>query len=443
MCDTFVALPSVTRDGSVIFGKNSDREPNEAQVLEYLPACCYSNSDQTDTSCTYIQVPQVKETYAILISRPFWMWGAEMGANEKGVVIGNEAVFTRMPYSKDDGLTGMDMLRLALERSATAQQALETIVQLLTDFGQGGICGYRDKKMVYHNSFLVADPQAVWVLETAGHLWAALEIQEAYSISNGLTIGEAFDRCHPELINTARDKGWLKKGKTFHFAKCYSDWLYTTFSAGGKRKRRSFDLIDSMRGKLNVQHGLDILRDHNHTSYRPDSHLLMGTVCMHAANGLTRNANTTGSLVAHLNQDANTFWATGTAAPCTGIFKPVRFGNRGLPEMGPLPGENFDPATLWWQHEALHRSILTDYPTRLKRFKKQREELEASFLKKAETRKPEDFFELTREAFQKSSELTDYWIKKFQNDPMETIPNRRYRRYWQKQNNEANMDMVL
>ena len=41
------------------------------------------------------------------------MWGSEMGANEKGVVIGNEAVWTRMPLRKDDGLTGMDLLRLA------------------------------------------------------------------------------------------------------------------------------------------------------------------------------------------------------------------------------------------------------------------------------------------------------------------------------------------
>ena len=37
MCDTFVALPSETADGSILFGKNSNREPNEAQALEFYP----------------------------------------------------------------------------------------------------------------------------------------------------------------------------------------------------------------------------------------------------------------------------------------------------------------------------------------------------------------------------------------------------------------------
>ena len=41
MCDTFVAFSSVTENRSVIFGNNSDREPNEAQCLEYHPARAY------------------------------------------------------------------------------------------------------------------------------------------------------------------------------------------------------------------------------------------------------------------------------------------------------------------------------------------------------------------------------------------------------------------
>ena len=232
MCDTFAAMPSATMDGSVLFGKNSDREPNEAQALEYYPPEKYKAG--TELKATYITIPQAEETYGVLLSRPFWMWGAEIGANDRGVVIGNEAVWTKMPLNKKDGLTGMDLLRLALERGGTAQEALYVIVQMLEDYGQGGICGYQDKKMAYHNSYILADPKEAWVLETAAHLWAARKVREFASISNGLTIGEEIDLQHPRLIQTARKKGWLKKGETFHFSNCLSDWFYTHSRPAGK-----------------------------------------------------------------------------------------------------------------------------------------------------------------------------------------------------------------
>ncbi|MFC1760051.1 C69 family dipeptidase, partial [Candidatus Neomarinimicrobiota bacterium] len=228
MCDTFVAMPSMTHDGSVIFGKNSDREPNEAQVLEYHPETEFSKGQSL--KCTYLEIPQVSKTNAVLISRPFWMWGAEIGANDKGVVIGNEAVFTKMSTEKNGRLTGMDLLRLALERADTSQIALEIIIKLLADFGQGGPCGFEDKKLTYHNSFIIADSAEAWVLETSSHLWVAKKVQDYYAISNGLTIGEEYDLSHPDLINYAKKKGWCKKGQTFNFAECYSDWFYTTFS---------------------------------------------------------------------------------------------------------------------------------------------------------------------------------------------------------------------
>ncbi len=32
--------------------------------------------------CTYISIPQAHHTYAVVLSKPTWMWGAEMGANQ-------------------------------------------------------------------------------------------------------------------------------------------------------------------------------------------------------------------------------------------------------------------------------------------------------------------------------------------------------------------------
>ena len=61
--------------------------------------------------CTYIEVEQVLKTHAVILSRPSWLWGAEMGANEHGVCIGNEAVWTKEPVGKGEALLGMDLLR--------------------------------------------------------------------------------------------------------------------------------------------------------------------------------------------------------------------------------------------------------------------------------------------------------------------------------------------
>ena len=436
MCDTFVVLPPVTTDGSIIFGKNSDREPNEAQALEFYPGNTFP--PDASVNCTYIEIPQATETFPILISRPFWMWGAEMGANSAGVVIGNEAVFTRMPIDRKNGLTGMDLLRLALERSPDAPSAVELITKLLADYGQGGVCGYEDKKMAYHNSFLIADPQGAWVLETAGPVWAAREVKKSYAISNGLTIGEEFDLSHPDLIATARERGWLKQGETFHFAKCYSDWFYTTFSACRKRQSRSEELIGRHSGNIDVRTVFQILRDHGETPYTPGGHFLGNRICAHAANPIARNATqTTGSLVAHLATECNTFWATGTAAPCTSFFKPIRIGSETLPDLGPPPTGTFNPACLWWQHEVLHRALLSNFKAGLDTLRKKQLALENELAKKAVSTKPDDFFALTEEAFRQAGALLPELTSRVSSTTPAAGAGWIYRRYWAGQNRKA------
>ena len=148
MCDTFVIRGSA----GTLLAKNSDRDPNEAQLWEWTPPADHEPGATLRT--TYVDLPQVPHTHATVLSRPWWMWGAEMGANEHGVAIGNEAVFTKERTSLEPGLVGMDLLRLALERATSARDAVEVIVALLEEHGQSGPCSVEHRRFTYHLSLI-------------------------------------------------------------------------------------------------------------------------------------------------------------------------------------------------------------------------------------------------------------------------------------------------
>lgn len=436
MCDTFVATAAATADGSVIFGKNSDREANEAQALEYHPAREYPAG--TRLQCSYIEIPQAPATRAVLLCRPFWMWGAEMGANAAGLVIGNEAVWTRMPLNRKDGLTGMDMLRLALERAETAEQGVDVMAGLLHDFGQGGICGYRDRRMAYHNSFILADPQTAWVMETAGHFWAAKRIQGSYAISNGLTLGADFDRAHPDLAHLRPG------GKPLHFARHFADRFYTFFSASRARRACAQAHLQAAESQIDIPLAIRVLQDHGTAAYRPDRHWLGDRICAHAANGLTRNASqTTGSLAAHLQPGDSTFWVTGTSAPCISLFKPVWFSGDVLPDIGPTPQGHFDRASLWWFHEQFHRRLLLDFEAGSANCRAERQTLQADFLQEAGAMTGRSTSDITAEAFYRSREWTERQISRLSSAETgkASPPCRSYRRYWKKLNRQAGIHL--
>ena len=345
MCDS---MAIVGREG-VLFAKNSDRDPNEAQSLDWQPRRTHPAGARL--RCTWIEIPQVAETNTVLLSRPWWMWGAEMGTNEHGVTIGNEAVFTREPYART-GLTGMDLLRLALERASTAAGAVQTIVELIDEFGQGGDCDY-ETHFTYHNSFIVADTRTAFLLETAGREHAVEEVRGARSVSNGLTIPG--------------------------FAERYSDTIKTRVSACRNRRARTQQLVDRADDVADL---MRILRDHGNGRAAPAYSWLnggLGATCVHAG-GLVASSQTTASWVADLRPGASRHWVTATAAPCTGLFKPVEVG-RPL-DLGPLPTNHADPGSLWWRHERLHRAVMRD-PLRLAElYLRERDEVESAWLAK-------------------------------------------------------------
>jgi secernin len=392
VCDTI----AVVRGTGVLFAKNSDRDPNESQILDWQPR--RQHQAGTLVRCTWIAIPQVAETYAVLLSRPYWMWGAEMGANEHGVTIGNEAVFTRAP-SAAEGLTGMDLLRLALERAESAHTAVQVIGELLERHGQGGGCGHENRRMSYHNSFLVADTEQAYVLETAGRKWAVEPVQGPRSISNGLTIAD-FARAHTEPLRTWVSRARLRQPRTQALA---------TGAAGAG---------DLMRA----------LRDHGNGHLHPEYDWLSGAMsapCMHAG-GLIAASQTTASWVAELRSGTIRHWVTATAAPCVSLFKPVRVEEP--LDLGPLPTDRDDGVSLWWRHERLHRRILAD-PTRLAPLiQSERDEIEAQWLRQP----PEP-----RDAFAQGDELLSRWEKRVASQPPHDRRPAWLRRYWSKRNARA------
>lgn len=412
MCDTVVALANSTQDGSVLFAKNSDRDPNEAHEVITIPGQKHALGSLV--KCTYVEIPQVPESYKVMLCKPFWIWGAEMGSNEFGVTIGNEALFTRIPYGKEPGLIGMDFLRLALERAQTAEKALVTITNLLETYGQSGNCGFAHP-MYYHNSFLICDQQEAWVLETAGKEWAAERVKDVRSISNGITIGNHWDIASKTLVSTAIQKGWCKSEADFDFARCYSDPLYTRFSDAKNRQVCTTKNLQASKGEITPELMMALLRTHSvdrTSEWRPDRGIIGADVCMHSGWGPVRLSQTTGSLVTHMTKELTTHWVTGTSAPCTSIFKPL-WMDSGVPVFGKPPQGTYSKESMFWKHEEVHRSILVDYAERIKLIQSEQKELEQGFLDLVRHMGMESQYERARishDCYNKSDELESKWV---------------------------------
>ncbi len=431
MCDTIVAVPPSTKsfgqDAVVWFGKNSDREPGEAQIVEHLPAQKFASPAKLQ--CTYVEVPQADETYEVVLSRPFWMWGAEMGANSRGVAIGNEAVFTKLPVPKT-GLTGMDLLRLALERSASAHEALNLITRLIKEIGQGGLCGYRHKGFRYHNSFIIADPTEAWVLETADRFWVAEKVRGVRTISNVLTIGKEFDLISDDAFEFAKDKGWCKSANDFDFAKAFGDPFFAFTSAGNVRRSCTHNRLMLSDGKIGRADLFAALRDH--AGQKPEQGLRLQMPCGHASWMKTRQSGqTTGSMVSRLSATDSVHWLTGTSSPCLSVFKPVVLSGEPI-STGVHAGESYDAESLWWQHERLHRLTLGDYARRRAVTEVERRELEAKFLSLGNGELPTSAE--CQQAWNEHKAILPIWIDRVADEANRDRRGWLARRYWLQQN---------
>lgn len=358
-CDTLAVTKERSAYKSNMLAKNSDRPIGEAQPLVWIPAANHKPDEKLN--CTGIIIPQIAYTYGVLGSKPYWIWGFEMGLNDQGVVIGNEAENSKDRNNESqEGLLGMDLLRLGLERGGTAKEALEVIVKLLEKYGQNhNANALFDAR--YENSYIIMDYKEIWILETAGRRWAAKKLKTGiYNIGNCYSLETDVEIGSPDLEQYAREKGWLLPDEKFNFSKAYMANIPAQTLAI-PRWRRVAQLANKT-AKHDFTSLKKIFRDHYE-----DDELLNGrygtssgyfpTICRHA---LTWQASQTGaSMLVYYKKGIGPVVREAFSQPCCSIFLPAYVGINPPARMS-TGGAVFSEDSLWWLFDRLIKMVGVD-----------------------------------------------------------------------------------
>jgi secernin len=351
MCDTLCGRGPA----GMVFAKNSDRPPGEVQVT-------WPFGRRSSNGCTLrTQYLTIGDTgaHAVLLSCPTWLWGAEHGVNEHGVAIGNERVGTTHDAAgAKPALTGMDLVRLGLERSRGAAEAVDVIIGLLESCGQGGITDAIHGE-AYDSSFLVADPGEAFVLETAGTDYAVAPALGAVAISNRLAIGTGWTRASSAVA----------PGAAFtQFRDSEEDTLHAEARVAASRR-----LLDSTPpGGLTARATAAHLRDHGTGPWgapgvpgvvepplaRVDDEVAGITVCMHLRDLCVTAASMIAELPDDLSDGAPLRVYVAPGSPCASIYVPAfPLSSKGPPPFVPIELSGED---LWHAADAVRRRVEAD-----------------------------------------------------------------------------------
>jgi len=301
MCDTLC----VRADGAMLFAKNSDRHPDEPQVVEWHARRAGGGELRTQ----YLSIAD-PGAHAFLGSRPTWLWGVEHGVNEHRVAIGNEKIWTvDHPEDQPPALLGMDLVRLGLERARSADEALTVLTTLLERHGQGG-SGEPDHDEPYFSSFLVADPESGFVLETSNRTWAARPIGEGAAISNRISLRTDWTRASADVAPGTDFDAYRLAGMPTAVA---DHRLAVTRAAVAPGTTTTVDdLARTLRS-----HGRD--RSHDELPGEIDADWNGFSVCMHRRDV---HAQTTASMIAELRRDALARAWVSLGNPCSSVYVP-------------------------------------------------------------------------------------------------------------------------
>ena len=300
-CDSIGVLPSATADGiGGMYGKNADRNRHEAQPVAAVARATWPKG-ATITLDSGLVIPQVPLTYAHAGSRPFWAHpygGYSEGINEFGVGLGNE-MFPSHSLPTDNGAKPQaeftDLARLVLERCKTAAEAVATLTELVSMYGQ--TCRSCPEAADYNSLFMVADTAEVYSVMAVGHEWGWKQLKLGDPLLNGTGVWTISNRYVPGATNisataiaTARKHlGYTGTDADFDFGVVYGDQ-----DADPSRQERSAGLLRDLAKdhKLTKADLMMTLSDHSyggsenaHEAYVAQPHWRGTEIDEHTVNG--------------------------------------------------------------------------------------------------------------------------------------------------------------
>jgi dipeptidase len=214
-CTNILVSPGASKDGSAMIVYLNDGE--WLQQLRKFPAADHAVGEWLKFGNG--QIPQVPHTYGRI--------GFQM--NEKQVAIG-ETTFTGREelWNHNFFLKYWHLMELALDRAATAREAIKVMTSLVEEFGYGS----------EGESFSIADKNEAWILEMIGTgkeekgaVWVAVRVPDGMisAHANHARIGE-FPLDDPEnclysenVISLATERGYFDpaNGEPFRFNEVY------------------------------------------------------------------------------------------------------------------------------------------------------------------------------------------------------------------------------
>lgn len=222
-CTNFLISKGASADGSTFITYAADSHTLYGELYHWPAADWPAGSKlkvvEWDTGRPLGEIDQVLHTYSVIGNM-----------NEHQVAIGETTYGGRSELGSQSGAV-MDygsLMYIALQRARTAREAIQIMGDLVEKYGYASS----------GESFSIADPNEVWILEMIGKgdgekgaVWVALRVPDGYISGHAnqarITTFPLDDQKNclysKDVISFAREKGWFKGlNKDFSFSDVYA-----------------------------------------------------------------------------------------------------------------------------------------------------------------------------------------------------------------------------